>query len=164
MRVAVADTGRGIPEADLERIFEPFRQASDTLPGGPRGTGLGLPIARQIVRAHDGDLLVSSAPGEGQHLLVHGPGIGRLNRVAIRRPRCAPATPHTVRGVPVPMGHALRRRGARLRFGSSTGRAQSTPAKEAPDMTTMKALAQRAIMFLGTMAAFAFVIDGAKRW
>jgi hypothetical protein len=31
-------------------------------------------------------------------------------------------------------------------------------------MTTMKCLAQRAIMFLGTMAAFAFVIDGAKRW
>ena len=31
-------------------------------------------------------------------------------------------------------------------------------------MTTMKALAQRALMFLGTMAAFAFVIDGAKRW
>jgi len=65
VRVSVADTGRGIPEADLERIFEPFRQASDTLPGGPRGTGLGLPIARQIVRAHDGDLLVSSAPGRG---------------------------------------------------------------------------------------------------
>jgi signal transduction histidine kinase len=65
VRVSVADTGRGIPEADLERIFEPFRQASDTMPGGPRGTGLGLPIARQIVRAHDGDLLVSSAPGGG---------------------------------------------------------------------------------------------------
>jgi hypothetical protein len=31
-------------------------------------------------------------------------------------------------------------------------------------MTTMKAIAQRAIMFLGTMAAFAVVIDGAKRW
>ena len=65
VRVAVRDTGKGIPEADLERIFEPFRQASDVVPDGPRGTGLGLPIARQIVRAHGGDLLVRSALGEG---------------------------------------------------------------------------------------------------
>ena len=65
VRVEVADTGRGIPEADHDRIFEPFRQASDTVPDGPRGTGLGLPIARQIVRAHGGDLRVRSAPGEG---------------------------------------------------------------------------------------------------
>jgi signal transduction histidine kinase len=65
VRVAVTDTGRGIPEADHERIFEPFRQASDTVPDGPRGTGLGLPIARQIVRAHGGELRVRSAPGEG---------------------------------------------------------------------------------------------------
>ncbi len=65
VRVAVTDTGKGVGEADLERIFEPFRQASDTMPDGPRGTGLGLPIARQIVRAHGGDLRVRSAPGEG---------------------------------------------------------------------------------------------------
>lgn len=65
VQVAVADTGKGIPAADLERIFEPFRQASDTMPDGPRGTGLGLPIARQIVRAHGGDLRVTSTPGEG---------------------------------------------------------------------------------------------------
>jgi signal transduction histidine kinase len=65
VRVAVADTGRGIGQADLERIFEPFRQASDTVPDGPRGTGLGLPIARQIVRAHGGELRVASRPGEG---------------------------------------------------------------------------------------------------
>jgi signal transduction histidine kinase len=65
VRVSVADTGRGIAEDDLERIFEPFRQASDTLPHGPHGTGLGLPIARQIVRAHGGDLLVTSQPGVG---------------------------------------------------------------------------------------------------
>jgi len=65
VRVSVVDTGRGIPPGDLERIFEPFRQASDTVPDGPRGTGLGLPIARQIVRAHGGDLQVSSTPGEG---------------------------------------------------------------------------------------------------
>jgi hypothetical protein len=44
------------------------------------------------------------------------------------------------------------------------GDAHSAPTTGSGDMTTMKALAQRAIMFLGTMAAFAFIIDGAKRW
>ncbi len=76
VRVAVADTGRGIPDADLEQIFEPFRQASDTLPDGPRGTGLGLPIARQIVRAHGGDLLVSSTPGRGSTFWFSIPASG----------------------------------------------------------------------------------------
>ncbi len=75
VRVAVANTGHGIAEADLERIFEPFRQAFDTLPGGPRGTGLGLPIARQIVRAHGGDLVVASHPGEGSTFSFGVPAI-----------------------------------------------------------------------------------------
>ncbi len=64
-RVAVTDPGRGIAAADLERIFEPFRQASDTVPDGPRGTGLGLPISRQIVEGHGGTMGVTSAPGQG---------------------------------------------------------------------------------------------------
>ena len=65
VRVAVTDSGRGIATDDIGRIFEPFRQASDTVPDGPRGTGLGLPIARQIVEAHGGDMGVVSAPGDG---------------------------------------------------------------------------------------------------
>ena len=55
--------------------------------------------------------------------------------------------------------------GGTLRFGSSKGGSPTnSQEKEVPDMPTIKALAQRAIMFLGTMAAFAFVINGAKRW
>jgi len=65
VRVAVVDSGRGIAPEDRERIFEPFRQASDTVPEGPRGTGLGLPISRQIVEAHGGSMGVESAPGAG---------------------------------------------------------------------------------------------------
>jgi hypothetical protein len=62
------------------------------------------------------------------------------------------------------MGHALRRWG-RVTVRFLLGESPVNPKlKEAPDMPTMKALAQRAIMFLGTMAAFAFVINGAKRW
>jgi signal transduction histidine kinase len=65
VRVEVVDSGRGIAAADLERIFEPFRQASDTVPEGPKGTGLGLPISRQIVEAHHGTMGVASTPGSG---------------------------------------------------------------------------------------------------
>ena len=65
VRVAVTDSGRGIAAGDLERIFEPFRQSSDTVPEGPKGTGLGLPISRQIVEAHGGTMGVDSTPGAG---------------------------------------------------------------------------------------------------
>jgi signal transduction histidine kinase len=65
VQVEVADAGRGIAQADRQRIFEPFRQASDTVPDGPKGTGLGLPISRQIVEAHGGTLDVDSVVGEG---------------------------------------------------------------------------------------------------
>jgi hypothetical protein len=46
----------------------------------------------------------------------------------------------------------------------SRGECPTNPASKVVDMTTMKAIAHRAIMFLGTMAAFAFIVDGAKRW
>jgi signal transduction histidine kinase len=65
VRVEVRDSGRGVAPEDHERIFEPFRQASDTVAEGPRGTGLGLPISRQIVEAHGGTMGVESAPGAG---------------------------------------------------------------------------------------------------
>ena len=63
--VEVHDTGSGIRPEEHARVFEPFRQASDTLPDTPRGTGLGLPISREIVQAHGGRMWLTSAPGEG---------------------------------------------------------------------------------------------------
>jgi signal transduction histidine kinase len=65
VRVAVTDTGRGIPPQDQDRVFEPFRQASDTVPEGPKGTGLGLPISKQIVEGHGGTMGLDSVVGEG---------------------------------------------------------------------------------------------------
>jgi signal transduction histidine kinase len=63
----VTDSGRGIAPEDAERIFEPFRQASDTVPDGPKGTGLGLPISRQIVEAHGGHISAENQAGpDGQ--------------------------------------------------------------------------------------------------
>jgi signal transduction histidine kinase len=63
--VAVADTGIGIAPEDYERIWEQFGQAGDTLIDKPRGTGLGLPISRQIVEHHGGRMWLESAHGIG---------------------------------------------------------------------------------------------------
>jgi Na+/proline symporter/signal transduction histidine kinase len=65
LRVDVQDDGPGIPPAEQERIFEKFRQGSDTLTGKPRGSGLGLPISRRIIEHFGGRLWVESEPGKG---------------------------------------------------------------------------------------------------
>jgi two-component system OmpR family sensor kinase len=73
----VADTGQGIARAELDRIFERFRTGPQSH-AGARGTGLGLALVRAVARAHAGDVLVVSTPGEGSQfelvLPVAGPG------------------------------------------------------------------------------------------
>lgn len=68
--VTVWNAGEGIPEADLERIFEKFEQARSERTRRVRGTGLGLPISRGIVEAHGGTIWAESAPGEGARFVV----------------------------------------------------------------------------------------------
>ena len=58
------DTGPGIPEELLARIFEPFVQSADGIKHA-QGTGLGLPISRSLVLAHGGDLWLESKIKEG---------------------------------------------------------------------------------------------------
>ncbi len=72
--VKVSDTGTGIPLEDQQRIFERFYQADKSRRGGSgRGIGLGLPIARQIVLAHGGDIRVESIPAKGSTFVVKLP-------------------------------------------------------------------------------------------
>jgi signal transduction histidine kinase len=63
VHISVADRGPGIDTADQRLIFEKFGRVSGD--GSKPGTGLGLFIARSIVEAHGGNLIVSSAPGRG---------------------------------------------------------------------------------------------------
>jgi|GEM_PF-1624638 len=73
--VWVSDTGCGIAAADLERIFEKFHQAGDTLTGKPGGTGLGLAISREIVQHYGGTIWAESAPGKGSRLVFTLPAL-----------------------------------------------------------------------------------------
>ena len=63
--VSVVDTGLGIALADQAKVFERFKQVGDTLTDKPKGTGLGLPICKEIVEHHGGRVWVTSEPGKG---------------------------------------------------------------------------------------------------
>ena len=66
--VRVHDTGVGIAPEDHATVFEQFRQVGDTLTEKPQGTGLGLPICKQIVEHHAGRMWLESVVGRGVHL------------------------------------------------------------------------------------------------
>lgn len=69
VEVSVADTGSGIPADILPRVFEPFFSTKGT----GLGTGLGLPIVEDIVRAHRGEVEVRSRAGEGSTVAIRLP-------------------------------------------------------------------------------------------
>ncbi len=74
VRVEVEDTGRGIAERDLERIFDPFFSMHPD--NGSGGTGLGLAISRKIVESHGGRIEVKSTLGKGTKFAVVLPVAG----------------------------------------------------------------------------------------
>jgi len=63
--VAVSDTGVGISQEEMAKIFEEFGQARDSITSGRGGTGLGLAICRQFVHLHGGHIEADSHPGQG---------------------------------------------------------------------------------------------------
>jgi signal transduction histidine kinase/CheY-like chemotaxis protein/uncharacterized protein YigA (DUF484 family) len=64
--VSISDTGIGIAKEDFDAVFEQFKQVGgDTLTDKPKGTGLGLPICKEIVEHHGGRIWLESAPGKG---------------------------------------------------------------------------------------------------
>jgi signal transduction histidine kinase len=71
--IRVLDRGSGVPRGSEEKIFEKFYRAHDSLAGGIQGSGLGLTIARQIARAHGGDLVCEPRAGGGSCFLLRLP-------------------------------------------------------------------------------------------
>jgi signal transduction histidine kinase len=71
----VLDRGLGVPAGCEERIFEQFFRAHDSLASGIQGSGLGLTLARQIARAHGGDVLHQRRPGGGSCFVLRLPAL-----------------------------------------------------------------------------------------
>lgn len=65
VQVVISDQGRGIPEDELDSIFEPFIQIVSNIDTKHEGTGLGLSISKHIVKLMGGDILVFSNPNQG---------------------------------------------------------------------------------------------------
>tara|TARA_Y100001951_G_C11208129_1_gene221301 strand:+ start:36 stop:380 length:345 start_codon:yes stop_codon:yes gene_type:complete len=66
----VTDSGIGIPEHELERVFEAFHQVDSSATRRFGGTGLGLAISRDIATAHGGSLVATSTEGKGSSFLL----------------------------------------------------------------------------------------------
>lgn len=83
----IRDTGPGIPEADLQRIFEPFERGSTPAATSAPGTGLGLTIANLLAQVMGGEISVTSAVGSGTQFRF------RVMLAAVSRPAPAAAPP-----------------------------------------------------------------------
>ena len=64
IRVTIKDTGKGIPQEDIERAFDPFYTTPE------KGIGLGLPLSQKIIEDHKGKVTIESAPNQGTSLTV----------------------------------------------------------------------------------------------
>ncbi|NUP55198.1 MAG: PAS domain-containing protein [Gemmatimonadaceae bacterium] len=73
----VRDSGIGIPDAHLERVFEPFWQVEQAASRRVGGTGLGLSVTRRLARLLGGDVTVESTPGQGSTFTVRLPRVPR---------------------------------------------------------------------------------------
>ena len=78
--IRVLDRGPGVPRGSEEKIFEKFYRAHDSLSSGIQGSGLGLTIARQIARAHGGDVVCEPRAGGGSCFILRLPVPNRESR------------------------------------------------------------------------------------
>ena len=67
VKIEIADTGRGIPPDDMEKVFEPFFSTKEN------GTGLGLAVSYGIIKKHQGDIQIFSEPGRGTRFTIDMP-------------------------------------------------------------------------------------------
>jgi signal transduction histidine kinase len=76
VQIAIDDDGPGIPEADFERAFAPFVRLEESRSQETGGIGLGMAIARSIVRGHGGDITLANRASGGLRVTLHLPRVG----------------------------------------------------------------------------------------
>jgi signal transduction histidine kinase len=77
VKISVADTGIGIKEEDLPRLFQKFEQLDSGISRKYDGTGLGLAITKQLVEMHGGKIWVESKYGQGSNFIILLPMEGK---------------------------------------------------------------------------------------
>jgi len=73
LEIRVQDSGPGVAENELDRIFDRFYRSDPSRQRDESGSGLGLAIARAIVEKHNGRIWAESKPGEGTTIVIHLP-------------------------------------------------------------------------------------------
>jgi two-component system cell cycle sensor histidine kinase PleC len=73
LAISVTDDGMGIADADQARVFENFGQGRHDVVTSDKGTGLGLPIVKGLIEAHEGRVTLQSALGKGTRVTLHLP-------------------------------------------------------------------------------------------
>lgn len=76
--IIVKDNGIGIPEVEMDKIYDPFFRASNT--NNYEGYGIGLPLARNIIRMHHGELIVSSHENQGTTVQMRFPNFYSMQK------------------------------------------------------------------------------------
>lgn len=122
VEISVTDQGVGIPEADIDRVFERFFRVDQARARNTGGTGLGLSIVKHVVQNHGGDVRVWSQEGRGSTFTIRLPEAVSPDSVteksadtavdtrtgavagADKRPRITPTNPATKTTVPAPAG------------------------------------------------------------
>jgi two-component system cell cycle sensor histidine kinase PleC len=106
VRIAIADTGIGIPRPALAKLGRPFEQVESQLTKSHQGSGLGLAIARSLTELHGGALRIRSTPGKGTVVVLRLPAETQRSRhggaeIALneRDARAIPLSPAADRGV-----------------------------------------------------------------
>jgi signal transduction histidine kinase len=70
VKIEVSDKGPGIPPEHMERVMQPFQRLETSRNRETGGVGLGLPIARDITRAHGGELVIANRPEGGARITL----------------------------------------------------------------------------------------------